>query len=989
MAISPKYVLSIAFTVSSVATAQSEQTISVPPNNNKDTSGSYIVQMRELPTVAYKGTIHGLKSTRPQQGQKLNLQSKEVQQYAAYLDKQHDTIVQRIGADKIYDYRHTFNGFAAHLTAKQVAQLKADPNVVAVTKDEIFQPTTVTTPTFLGLNQTGGIWSVLSGNEDGNPVVLNGIDSYGAGEGVVIGIIDSGIWPENPSFSDKGANGEPLFSPLPNWHGACVEGDQFSAANCNQKLIGARWFNRGFGGDSGIKRQFPYEFLSARDANGHGTHTGGTAGGNYGVNAVIGGQSYGKISGMAPRARIATYKSCWGKGTEGGCKTSDSVAAIDRAVADGVDVINYSISGTSSDFFHPVEIAFLFAADAGVFVATSAGNAGPEASTVNHPSPWLMTVAASTHDRYSEGAVTLGNGLSYKGVSLGSAIGPVPIILSNQAGLPGADPNKLALCYGAADNATVLDPVKVAGKIVVCDRGTTARINKSSAVQQAGGVGMVLVNTSPNSLNADIHVIPTVHLPHTDRDAIRAYASTDGATASIEQSVFVQQTAPSMATFSSRGPSLGDGGSILKPDITAPGVDVLASVAPPGHEGKDFNFASGTSMSSPHIAGIAALMKQLHPDWSPAAIKSALMTTAYQTTKTGEIGLPFGKAFDFGAGHVDPNKAMNPGLVLDTDFTDYIAFLCGVHPTVDCASPGTGPIEPSQLNIPSIAIKDLVTEKTVIRTVKNVSGEVVTFTGNAHGLEGITTRMEPAQFTLKPNEQQAIRITFLRNRESENSYVEGDVTWTSDKGYQVRIPTVARMLRFGAPQSVSGTGVPLSYSVQFGYSGSFGVVPKGVVPPITNNGVLTQKNKQVRIPITLSEGTRYARFALFDEDATRGSDLDLSVIYNGAVIGESYSETATEEINLSYPLPGQYTIVVDGYDLPSGSSPFKLYHWPISDETSTNMKARGPKEVSLGMSREVELYFKKLVSATRYLGLVDYRGVPGDVKPTIVSITTP
>ena len=266
---------------------------------------------------------------------------------------------------------------------------------------------------------------------------------------------------------------------------------------CNQKLIGAQYFNASWGGDAGIDATRPWEFTSARDYNGHGTHTSSTAGGNYGVLPTGPAAAFGPISGIAPRARIAMYKALWSTeiGDTASGATSDLVAAIDQAVADGVDVINYSISGSLTNFADPVEIAFMYAADAGVFVAASAGNSGPTVSTVAHPSPWITTVAAGTHNRSGEGSVTLGNGVTYYGASIATPVGPAPLIDSTAAGLPGADPTALALCYSSLDGGNALDPALVAGKIVVCDRGVTARVNKSLAVMEAGGVGMILVNT--------------------------------------------------------------------------------------------------------------------------------------------------------------------------------------------------------------------------------------------------------------------------------------------------------------------------------------------------------------------------------------------------------------------------------------------------------------------------------------------------------------
>ena len=305
------------------------------------------------------------------------------------------------GGKKPYRYGYVFEGFAAELTDEQATKLRTIPGVLGVSKDDLQQPDTSSTPGFLGLSVPGGVWDTRRRRR--------------AGEGVIIGIIDSGIWPENPSFSDRtGPNGNGtqdgklVFQQLPGWNGRCIPGEGFTAAKCNQKLICAQCFSAAFGGDA-RQGSMPWEFVSARDDGGHGAHTACTAGGNNGVRHRPR-RVYGKISGIAPRARIAVDKACWGVAPAGGGYNSDIVAAIDQAVADGVDVINYSICGTLTNFRDPVEIAFLFAADAGVFVAASAGNGGPATTTVAHPSPWITTVAASTHNRTAQDTVTMGNG---------------------------------------------------------------------------------------------------------------------------------------------------------------------------------------------------------------------------------------------------------------------------------------------------------------------------------------------------------------------------------------------------------------------------------------------------------------------------------------------------------------------------------------------------------------------------------------------------
>ncbi len=372
------------------------------------TKSTYIVQMLAEPAVAYTGGVAGIPATKPAKGKKIDRGAAAVQAYVNHLKGTHDKALARVGGEKVYDYSITYNGFAADLTEGQADALKKVDGVLAVTEDEILKPDTSSTPSFLGLDKPGGLWSQLGG-----------VGS--AGEDIIVGVVDTGIWPEHPSFSDRlgtdktgkadGANKYPHKAK--DYTGTCDAGEGFAASDCNRKLIGAQYFYEGFG----LGQIADRDFLSPRDYNGHGSHTASTAGGNNGIPATGDAAALGKISGMAPRARIAAYKVCWEDAGDGGCATSDSVAAIDKAVADGVDVINFSISGTRTDFLAPVEVAFLFAADAGVFVAASAGNTDG-ASQVAHPSPWITTVAASTHDRGGVGTVTLGNGAVFTGASL-------------------------------------------------------------------------------------------------------------------------------------------------------------------------------------------------------------------------------------------------------------------------------------------------------------------------------------------------------------------------------------------------------------------------------------------------------------------------------------------------------------------------------------------------------------------------------------------
>ncbi len=570
------------------------------PAQDRRQSKLYIVQLADDPVTAYRGGLAGYAATKSARGRKIDPNSPSVVNYAGMLTGKHDQALAAAGAagKKAYSYVYVFNGFAAELSDAQAAKLATAPGVISVVKDQARALDTSSTPEFLGLSGTGGFWATQKAK----------------GEGVVIGIVDGGIWPEHPSVSDRtGGNGSGSqdgkldYQQLPGWHGKCTPGEQFNASNCNQKLIGARYYNAGFGGNAGIDRDYPYEFNSPRDFGGHGTHTATTAGGNEGVQATGEAALFGRTSGIAPRARIAAYKVCWQTPAGGSCFSSDSVAAIDQAVADGVDVINFSVSGSRTNFLDPVEVAFLFAADAGVFVATSAGNT-PGASTVAHGGPWLTTVANSTHNRTGSGSTTLGNNVTYAGASLASPVPATPLVDAVNVGTATAPAGDVELCTPGA-----LDAAKVTGKIVLCKRGVIALVDKSRAVFEAGGVGMLLYidPLGATNLAALFHSVPTVHLPAAAGPAVKSYIAGAGAsaTASIAQATVVYDVpAPTTNSSSSRGPLLAGGGDLLKPDVIAPGTDVLAGVAPPGNSGRLFDLYSGTSMSSPHVAGIGARM---------------------------------------------------------------------------------------------------------------------------------------------------------------------------------------------------------------------------------------------------------------------------------------------------------------------------------------------------------------------------------------------
>ncbi|MBA3524287.1 MAG: S8 family serine peptidase [Geodermatophilaceae bacterium] len=729
---------------------------------------NYIVTLTSPGVGTYTGGVPGLVATAPAaQGEKIARGSEAVEAYRAHLQRIRDAVLSAApSAELLYNYDYTIAGFAATLTAAEAAVVARSSAVASVVPDELRQLDTSRTPTFLGLTGAGGGWSKLGGPNR-------------AGDTVIVGIVDSGFVPENASFGPMVTTAASDAAVAAKFSGICDPGDEAPLVTCNKKVIGARDFRAGFGSVNAA------DFLSARDYNGHGSHTASTSAGNDGVNAVVDGQSLATISGMAPQARISVYKVCW-EGQSAllaGCSSSDSVAAIDTAVADGVDVINYSISGSLTSFTDPVETAFYRAAAAGVFVAASAGNSGPGASTVAHNSPWLTTVAASTHDRVYDATATLGNGTSYDGAGLGTAVASSPLVYAGDVKLASASLTNAQLCY-----ADTLDPAKVVGKIVLCDRGTIARVEKSQSVQDAGGVGMILANTAPSSLNADLHFVPTVHVDEVDRTAIMNYIDTaPNPTAALTAGVeTIGARAPLMAAFSSRGPAKAGGGDLIKPDITAPGVDVLAAYAPTsGGFGHNFDYLSGTSMSSPHIAGLAALLIQARPTWTPMMVKSALMTTASVLDNTGApITNDDGTAanpFNYGSGHVALTSALTPNLVFNSVAADWQKFVCGTGTKIPGAPACsvTGSIDPSNLNLASIGIGQLRGSQAVTRTFTNVSGKTARFTVQVAAPAGTTVTVNPAVVQIANNASATVTITISRTTAPNNVYTIGSLTWTT------------------------------------------------------------------------------------------------------------------------------------------------------------------------------------------------------------------
>ncbi len=955
-----------------------------------DPVASYVVIMAAEPAVAYQGDEPGLAATAPDTGEKLEPDAPEVVAYVDHLEAVQGAVANEVGvaaADVGENYTYALNGFEADLTVQEVSELERRPEVAKVVPNELRQLQTDATPRFLGLNARRGAWA-------------SGL----VGEDVVVGVIDSGIWPEHPSFADDGT-----YPPLAGYEGLpCEFGDTAynpddAAFACNNKLLGARDLRDAYKSVHGAER-----FNSARDYDGHGTHTASTAAGNANVAAQMLGIDRGTVSGIAPRARIIAYSACGDQG----CFTADLVGAIDAAVADGVDVINYSIGGGAS-LTSPDDIAFLFAADANVWVATSAGNDGPSAGTIGSPAavPWITTVGASTSDRTFKNTIRLGNGQLATGVSItGGTRSAKPLVDAADLGNELCDP-------------VVPFTGDITGKVVLCLRGVVARVDKSLAVANAGGAGMILYN--PNDAQAlvtDAHFVPSTHVNFTTGSAVKAYIAAAGgaAKATLSTGVAAPTQGSVMADFSSRGenPVAPD---VIKPDVTAPGVNILAGQTPfpnSGAPGQLFQSISGTSMSSPHVAGLFALMRQAHPEWTAAIAKSAIMTTARQDV-TKEDGVTPADPFDMGAGHIDPSgrpsakgSVFNPGLVYDAGLLDYFAFLCGADTSVFLDPASTcGQFESAgvstattDLNLASIGASSIAGSVTVHRTVTSVADSRRTFRANVEAPPGFDVVVNPNKVKLSPGESAVVDITITNVTAPVDTWTFGSLTWTGG-GYEVRSPIAAKAALFAAPAAVSGTGVTGSVEIpiQFGFDGPYSAAPHGPVASTPIAGTVDQDPDQTFDPndptgttaISLTtSGTAFLRLRLAAQDlAVPDPNVDLDMyLYDsvGNQVASSATDGTNELLELTLPPDDNWTLYVHGWQTGGQPVAFDLQTWavPATPGTGALVIDDAPTMASIGATATVTASWAGLEPGAEYLGAVSHSTASGLIGLTLVDITT-
>jgi subtilisin family serine protease len=771
------------------------------PSLLKATSGKTISVMVKLDydaLASYQGDIPGYAATSPQvTGKTLTKNSAAAKKYLGYVQgiqaKFTGALKSAVTAAATgYSYQSVYGGLSVRLPANQAAKLLALPGVAAIQADTLHQPDAVP------VNDDDA--SFIGGN--------TAYDALGssstAGQGVIIADVDTGVWPEHPSFADRTDLSNPPASV--NGPRACNFGDnpltpETDPFTCNDKLIEGQVFLDTY-------NTFNHDELypnSARDSNGHGTHTTSTAGGNPIADPVLFGVDRGPIQGIAPGAYLMSYKAL---GPLGGY-TSDLVAAIDQAVADGADVINYSIGPTNPTpaYTSGDDLAFLDAFDAGVVASTSAGNSG--AHTAAHQGPWEITVGATTLQRAFTSTATLtasnSDTLSITGASIMNGISSAtPVVEASDA--PYSDGN----CGTAAPAGTFT------GKIVICVRGGThngvaiGRAEKGANVLHGGAVGMLLINPIVEDTETDNHWLPAVHFDAPAGGQLQAFMSGHtGVTATFTTGEKSVGQGDVMAAFSSTGP----GGDWLKPDIAAPGVQILAGNTPTptdvasGPPGQYYQAIAGTSMSAPHITGSAALVLALHPGWSPAQVKSALMLTANRNVVESDGSTP-ANPFDDGAGRVDLAGVVSPGLVMDVSRSQMDAVLTDAIHRID-------------LNEPSVYDASLPGIVTTTRTVTNSESKSETFSVSvASDLAGAIS-VSPSSFSVKPGKSATLSITLNGTSGTVGQWYFGQIDLAQSNGaHHVHLPVAFKPTDASSTPSVTLSSSCTPSSIAIGASTS-------------------------------------------------------------------------------------------------------------------------------------------------------------------------
>lgn len=798
----------------------------------------YIVTLKQAPVVHDYGVLkketnvfrHGGsgKSNRMDKGRHRNT-SRSGGSSGSYIARVHDSLLKKALKGekylKLYSYHYLINGFAVLVTPQQADKLSQRTEVANIVLDFSVRTATTHTPQFLGL--PNGAWAQRGGYDS-------------AGEGVVIGFIDTGIDPTHPSFADD-VSDRPYPVPA-HYSGICEVTPDFPSGSCNRKLVGARHFAA-----SAITRGIfnaSQDYASPFDGDGHGTHTASVAAGNHGIPVIVSGHHFGNASGMAPRSHIAVYKSLY---KSFGGFAADVVAAIDQAAQDGIDIISLSITPNRrppgiATFFNPIDMALLSAVKAGIFVVQAAGNTGPAPKSVSSFSPWIFTVGAAAHDRVYQNSIVLGNNRSIAGVGLAPGTDKDTMyklvsaldVLNNDTSI------SKDMYVGECQDSTNFDPDHVQGNLLICSYSIRFVLGLST-IQQAletannlSAAGIVFCmdpfvigfQLNPTPLKMPGIIIPTsddskillqYYNSSVERDGQTKQVVTFGATASILGGLKANYSfsAPKVMYYSARGPDPEDSSltnaDILKPNLVAPGNFIWAAWSSVGtdsmeFEGENFAMMSGTSMAAPHIAGLAALIKQNFPSFSPSAIASALSTTASLYDKNGgpimaqrayanpDQNQSPATPFDMGSGFVNATAALNPGLILDSSYDDYMSFLCGINGSAPIVWNYTGQscwaynntISGADLNLPSITIVTLNSSRTVQRTVTNIAGNE-TYSVGWSAPYGVSMKVAPTRFTIANGQTQVLSVSFNATINS-SSATFGRIGLFGTQGHAANIP---------------------------------------------------------------------------------------------------------------------------------------------------------------------------------------------------------
>ncbi|GMI97248.1 AUXIN-INDUCED IN ROOT CULTURES 3 [Hibiscus trionum] len=684
----------------------------------------------------------------------------------------------------LHHYSKSFRGFSAMLTPEQAQRVAESNGVVSVFESRTNHLHTTRTWDFLGIDS---IQQYKNYQMDSS-------------SDVIVGVIDSGVWPESESFNDEG------LGPVPEkFKGKCETGELFELSNCNRKIIGARFHFKGFEAENGpLESQGGTFFRSARDSDGHGSHTASTIAGSVVANVSLFGIARGTARGGAPSARLAIYKACWFNL----CSDADVLLAMDDAISDGVDILSLSLGPDppqSIYFEDVVSIGAFHAFHKGILVSCSAGNSFFP-GTASNVAPWILTVAASSVDRIFNSNVYLGNSRVLKGFSLNplKMDASYGLVAGSAAAAKGVSPNNASFCKN-----NTLDASLINGKIVVCtfEAITDDRKEKSIVIRQGGGVGIILIDPLAKDVGFQF-VLPGTLIGQEEAVLLQEYMKTEkNPVAKIYPTITAlnAKPAPAVTGFSSMGPNVITP-EIIKPDITGPGLNILAAwspvaIAATAERSVNYNIISGTSMSCPHISAVAAIIKSMKPSWSPAAIKSAIMTTATVLDNTKHLigRQPFGNEttpFDYGSGHVNPTAALEPGLVYDYDSTDLINFLCSIGANPAQLKNLTGqlthcqkPFVPSyDLNYPSIGVSNMNGSLSVHRTVTYYGKDPTVYYAYIDHPDGVKVRVTPSKLCFtKTGEKISFRVDFMPYKKSDGSFVFGALTWRNGI-HKVRSP---------------------------------------------------------------------------------------------------------------------------------------------------------------------------------------------------------